>query len=71
MKVFREETPDMPFYDYIVTLTLGLDRWDQRGPRRAPPPRLRLRAAQPAPAKAGRGILARLQALCAALNRRA
>lgn len=59
----------MPFYDYIVTITLGLDRWDQRGPRRPPPP-LRLRAARPSP-PARRGIRARLQAIRAALNRRA
>ena len=59
----------MPFYDYIVSLTLGLDRWDQRGPRPAPPP-LRMRAARPAPA-GRRGIWARLKGFRAALNRRA
>lgn len=64
----------MPFYDHILLIRLGLDRWAAAPRRRLTHP-IRLRAARPAPAAPGatgrRRPWWRLHAVLGALNRSA
>ncbi|MWB79284.1 hypothetical protein GLS40_14685 [Pseudooceanicola sp. 216_PA32_1] len=62
----------MPYYDHILLIRLGLDRWAQEPARRLPRG-IRLRAAWPAPGGHATGWRLRwcLQAVRGALNRSA